>query len=78
MKTAFILTTFVLCALIIILISELVKQGKEIDTLHLVIEEQQDELHRITAELSTYKSLEHQRYHSTKRDHSQGGGGSKS
>ena len=78
MKTAFILSTIVLCALVIILISELVKQGRELDTLHLVIEEQQDELHRITAELSTYKSLEQHRYHSTKRDHSQGGGGSKS
>ena len=78
MKTAFILVVFALAALIFILVSELVKQGREIDTLHLVIEEQQDELHRITAELSTYKSLDQQRYHSTKRDHSQGGGGSKS
>ena len=71
MKTAFILTTFVLCALVIILISELVKQGKEIDTLHIIVEDQDVMIAQLRGELQLQKDKDKYR-------HSQGGGGSKS
>lgn len=71
MKTAFILTTFVFCALVIILISELVKQGKEIDTLHIIVEDQDVMIAQLRGELQLQKDKDKYR-------HSQGGGGSKS
>ena len=71
MKTAFILSTIVLCALVIILISELVKQGKEIDTLHIIVEDQDVMIAQLRGELQLQKDKDKYR-------HSQGGGGSKS
>ena len=71
MKTAFILTTFVLFALVIILISELVKQGKEIDTLHIIVEDQDVMITQLRVELQLQKDKDKYR-------HFQGGGGSKS
>ena len=71
MKIAFILTTFVLCTLVIILISELVKQGKEIDTLHIIVEDQDVMITQLRGELQLQKDKDKYR-------HSQGGGGSKS
>ncbi len=70
MNTIIILLLFVLLILISLLVSELVKQAKEIDTLHIILDDASREIQRLKGSVNL-KPLR-----SSKR--SQGGGGCKS